>query len=436
MYTALGVTSPDHLLAPSDRHTPHAHVLSPPKEQPLAAALTETQSLLEQHGYLVTVYPATLPTAFRHRLHTVRSLLESRRIALLPVELPPLASGVLVRQLRQLSLCDLTPGVLGAAARLLTHYVYAGAVLGSVAKLDRVPVAVTSHARSWLPGNQFAVLAAPTSELVRLGTSGAEEGLTGPQFATQLTVAPGQLSSEWAMRTLPARWRVGQVEEARLPRDSPVWWGTARLTEFVAAIPDVSVLYQLVASVRRDECHGCGLELIGDRCAFCATPLPSTPADRPAPPASQAPPAPAASAMSPASEAPPVPSGRPAPPAPSAPAASQAPPAPSAPAMPVASQTRPVPSGRPAPSAPSAPVASQTRSAPSTPLAPSTAPAPPSPAMPPAPPAPPAPSTAPAPPAPAMPPAPAASAMPAPEAPPASPAGSEPVVADPRGIRP
>ncbi|MET9862420.1 hypothetical protein ABZY93_24550 [Streptomyces smyrnaeus] len=303
MSTALAVTSPDHLLAPSDRHTPRAHVLSPPDEQPLAAALAQTQALLEQHGYLVTVYPATLPTRFRHRLHTVRSLLESRRIALLPVELPPLATGMLVRQLRQLSLCDFAPGVLGAAARLLTHYLYAGAVLGSVAKLERVPVDVSSHARSWLPGSRFAVLAAPAPELIRLGTPEADEGLTGPQFATQLTVAHGQPASEWATHTLPARWRVGQVHEVPLPRDSAAWWGTARLTEFVAAIPDVSVLYQLVASVRRDVCPGCGLELIGDRCAFCATPLPPAPPARPAPSTRAAPPAPSGPPAGPPSSA-------------------------------------------------------------------------------------------------------------------------------------
>ncbi|UNS98693.1 hypothetical protein MMF93_21195 [Streptomyces tubbatahanensis] len=280
MSTALAVTSPDHLLAPPDRHTPRAHVLTPPGEQSLQAALDETHALLEQHGYLVTLYPASLPTPFLHRLHTVRALLDSRRIALLPVPLPPLATGVLVRQLRQLSLCDFSPGVLGAAARLLTHYVYAGAVLGSVAKLDRVPVTVGSHARSWLPGSQFAVLASPTPELLRIGgAQESERGLTGPQFATDMTVAHGRLGSDWASRTLPARWRAGQVAQAPLPADSPAWWGTDKLTEFAAAIPDVSVLYQLVASVRRDTCHGCGLELIGDRCAFCATAL------SPAPPA-------------------------------------------------------------------------------------------------------------------------------------------------------
>ncbi|WP_228452880.1 chitinase, partial [Streptomyces alkaliterrae] len=42
-------------------------------------------------------------------------------------DLPPLGLAVLVRQLRQLSTADLSPGVLAGAVRLLAHYVHAGA---------------------------------------------------------------------------------------------------------------------------------------------------------------------------------------------------------------------------------------------------------------------------------------------------------------------
>lgn len=330
MSTALAVTSHDHVLTPPDRHTPRAHVFTPPHEQPLDAALAETHALLEQHGYLVAVYPATLPTPYLHRLHTIRALLETQRIALMPVALPPLATGVLVRQLRQLSLCDFTPGVLGAAARLLTHYLYAGAVLNSVAKLDRVPVTLGSHAKSWMPGAQFGVLAAPTPELVRLGGEGAPM-LTGPQFVTHLTVANGQLVTDWVTGTLALRWQAGEVHEARLPADSAAWWGTPKLVEFVAAIPDVSVLYQLVSSVRRDECHWCGLELIGDRCAFCAAPAPPVPPvpspGAPSPGASAGAPSPPAHAPSGAPHTPSAPSYAPSsgPPAPPGPHASPGP---------------------------------------------------------------------------------------------------------------
>jgi hypothetical protein len=269
--TAIAVTSADLVLPPPDAHTPTAHVLTPPDRQPLDAAVRETHLLLEQHGYVVALYPSSVPAAFVRRLHTVRSVLESDRIALLGVDLPPLGAAVLARQLRQLSVCDFSPGVLGAAVRLLTHYVYAGAQLNSVARLDRVPVSLTAHARSWMPGSQFAVLAGPTPQLIR---TGGEEALTGPEFGTQLTFAPGQLASDWVTGTLAPHWRVRDVREAPLPAESPRWWGTGRLVEFAAAIPDISILYQLVSSVRREECHWCGLELIGDRCAFCSAPVP------------------------------------------------------------------------------------------------------------------------------------------------------------------
>ncbi|WP_445330486.1 hypothetical protein [Streptomyces sp. GSL17-111] len=287
--TAIAVTSPELVLAPPDRQTPGAVVLAPPGERTLDAAVIDTRQLLERHGFLIALYPASVPVAVKRRLHTVRSVLESDRIALVESELPPLALAVLVRQLRQLSTTDLGPGVLGAAVRLLAHYVHAGAVLGSVARLDRVPVPLTTHARSWVPGSQFAVVTAPEPQLVRLG-SGAR-ALKGPDYVTRLTTAAGQLGSTWPGTTLAAQWQVTGVEQAALPGDSPQWWGTGKLVEFAAAIPDISVLYQLITSVQRARCHWCGLELIGDRCVFCSAPLPPPdPGHRPGPqPARRAP---------------------------------------------------------------------------------------------------------------------------------------------------
>ncbi|MBA0051308.1 hypothetical protein E0L36_10520 [Streptomyces sp. AJS327] len=271
MSTAIAVTNPGLALPPPDRHTPAAHVLTPPDRQPLDSALTELHRLVEQHGYVVTVYPTGTPLPVVQRMHMVRSLLESDRIALLEMDLPPLATAILIRQLRQLSVYDFSPGVLASAARLLAHYVYAGALLNSVAKLDRVPVGLTSHAKSWVPGAQFGVLANPRPQLVKVGGSAK---LAGPEFATHLLVAQGQLTSDWVRSTLATQWPVQAVQEAELPADSARWWGTGKLVEFAAAIPDVATLYQLVNSVQVRQCRWCGLELIGDRCAFCAAPTP------------------------------------------------------------------------------------------------------------------------------------------------------------------
>ncbi len=281
MPTAIAVTGRELVLPPPDGQTPSAVVLRPPDAQSLDDALAEVGTLLDQQGYLVVLYPAATPAPVVRRLHIVRSVLESDRMALLPLELPPLAVAVLARQLRQLSISDFSPGVLACAARLLSHYIHAGALLGSVARLDRVPVSLTSHVKSWVPGAHFGVLAHPTPQLVKVG--GSSE-LPAPGYATSMTVARGQLNShgygdggpgrdDWVTGALAPAWGVRGVEEVPLPAESARWWGTPKLIEFAAAIPDLSVLYQLVASVRREECHWCGFELIGDRCAFCSCPV-------------------------------------------------------------------------------------------------------------------------------------------------------------------
>ncbi|NXY99209.1 hypothetical protein HYE82_33490, partial [Streptomyces sp. BR123] len=176
MSIAIAVTSADLVLPAPDRHTPTAAVLRPPGQLDLEGGLAEVGTLLEHHSHVLAVVPTWLPPAAVRRLHTVRAILETDRIALLDVDLPPLGTALLVRQLRQLSVCDFSPGVIAAAARLLSHYIHAGALLGSVARLDRVPVGLKAHARSWSPGAQFAVLAHPTPHLARLGTSGAGAG--------------------------------------------------------------------------------------------------------------------------------------------------------------------------------------------------------------------------------------------------------------------
>ncbi|MFE6834703.1 hypothetical protein ACFVFI_07630 [Streptomyces sp. NPDC057705] len=300
MPTAIAVTSADLVLPAPDRHTPGAAVLHPPEQLDLEGALAETGALLERHGHLVALVPPWLPRATVQRLHTVRAILETDRIALLGIDLPPLGTALLVRQLRQLSVCDFSPGIIASAARLLSHYIYAGALLGSVAKLDRVrvPVGLRAHARSWSPSAQFAVMAHPKPHLAKLGGGGSGDGSrggqgahgprsgvlpAGPEFATHLTFARGQLTSDWVTAELVPAWQVQGVMENPLPGASPGWWGTPKLVEFAAGIPDLSVLYQLVASVRREECRWCGLELIGDRCGFCAAPLTAAP-----PPASTA----------------------------------------------------------------------------------------------------------------------------------------------------
>ncbi|GHE52467.1 hypothetical protein GCM10014715_01420 [Streptomyces spiralis] len=270
MSTAIAVTSADMALPAQDERTVPAVVLQDLDRQPLEQTLDGMQALLDQHGHVIVVCSPAVPDGVQRRLHTVRSLLESDRIALFRPELPPLGIAVLARQLRQLASCDLGPGVLASAGRLLTHYVHCGAVLNSVTRLDRVPVGLKTHAKSWVPGSQFGVIAHPEPQLVRIGP---ETVLAGPDFATWMLVARGQLQSDWITTTLAPAWRVLGLREAALPAESAGWWGTGKLVEFCTYLPDLSVLYQLVTSVRQSVCHWCGIDVIGDRCVFCsATP--------------------------------------------------------------------------------------------------------------------------------------------------------------------
>ncbi|MFE5403470.1 hypothetical protein ACFQ9Z_19440 [Streptomyces sp. NPDC056580] len=256
-------------LPAQDERTMPAVVLRDLDRRPLEHALTELHTLTEQHGYLVVVCSQATPEPVVRRLHTLRSLLESDRIAVFRPELPPLGIAVLARQLRQLASCDLSPGVLASAGRLLTHYIHAGAVLGSVARLDRVPVGLKTHAKSWVPGSQFAVVAHPEPQLVKVAPGAT---LKGPEFATWMLVAKGQLQSDW-LTGLAKEWTAHALRETPLPAESARWWGTGRLIEFCSYLADLSVLYQLVTSVRQSGCHWCGLDVLGDRCVFCsATP--------------------------------------------------------------------------------------------------------------------------------------------------------------------
>lgn len=280
---AIAVTSSDLVLPPPDGKTPHSAVLQPPEAQPLETAVTQAGVLLDQCGHLIVLYPDSLPGPYVRRLHTIRSVLESDRVALLPIALPPLAVGVLARQLRQLSVSDLSPGVLASAARLLAHYIYAGAQLSSVIRLERADVGLGDHLASLLPGARFGVLVNPVPRLLRIGVG---ETPDGPGFGTRLTLARGRPvgGEDWVLDTVAPHWRVQGVQETVFPAESARWWGTRRAVEFAAAIGDPSVLYQLVTSVRREECRWCGLELIGDRCGFCRAAVPRTAAGALGPP--------------------------------------------------------------------------------------------------------------------------------------------------------
>lgn len=280
MPTAIAVTSADLTLPGQGHQIPPALVLPVSADRAggrtpgLDEQLTQVLLALDHYGHLVVLVPRSLAGAGRRRLHTVRAILESDRIALVETELPPLATALLARQLRILSGTDLSPGVVAGSARLLEYYLHTGAVLGSVSRLDRVQVGLRSHLRSWVPGAQFVVTANPQPGLDQID---AATRLPGPNFLTHLAYAAQGLGAEWVTGELVRQWRPAHVHAVPVPAASAGWWGSQRLVEFAAYIPDPGVLYRLATSVRRDTCGWCGLEVIGDQCLFCSARVDSGP---------------------------------------------------------------------------------------------------------------------------------------------------------------
>ncbi len=134
--------------------------------------------------------------------------------------------------------------MLACAGRLLTTTSTPVPSSAPSPELDRVPVGLKAHARSWVPGSQFAVLAHPEPQLVGVAPGAT---LKGPEFSTWLLVAKGTAAERVGGRP---RHPVGVhgLRETPLPAESPVWWGTGRMVEFCGYLADLSVLYQLVAS--------------------------------------------------------------------------------------------------------------------------------------------------------------------------------------------
>jgi hypothetical protein len=263
------VTSADLNLPGHGQNVPPALVLPCDGDRPLALdeQLTQVLLALDHYSHVVVLVPADLPAAARRRLHTVRAVLETDRIALVETELPPLATALLARQLRTLTATDLSAGVIAGACRLLPYYLHTGALLTTVAKLDRVQVDMKHHLRSWVPGRQFVVTANPEPRLDQVSPA---TRLPAPNFVTHLAFAAHGMPHDWVTTELVRQWRPGHVHDVPPPAASPRWWSSPRLVEFAAYIPDPGVLYRLVTSVRRDTCGWCGLEVIGDQCLFCS----------------------------------------------------------------------------------------------------------------------------------------------------------------------
>ena len=125
-----------------------------------------TAAALETHGHLVALVPPERGDPLRRRVHTVRAALEADRVAIVPVDLPPLAVLLLGRATAPARRHRPRPG----RARRCRPAAVALPPLRRPARLGRQarPGAVRRRrpsVKSLVPGRHFAVLAHPEPHL-------------------------------------------------------------------------------------------------------------------------------------------------------------------------------------------------------------------------------------------------------------------------------
>lgn len=224
-----------------------------------------------RHGEAVVVIVGEwLPEDTLRSIRTVRSLLQSDRVALYVSELPPLATSVLGALAAALAPLAPSPGALATGLDAVGAQLYVLAWAGSVAGLQHPSVSLLKHARSLLPGTAFAIGLQPESFVEPISRAGSELPLYPAPHPTELLLAPGERGDvSWMLEVAaPALGRV-PVREIPAMLHGAHWWGTSRLVEAVGVPSDLEELATAVFSGPLGRCKWCEELIYAAPCPFC-----------------------------------------------------------------------------------------------------------------------------------------------------------------------
>lgn len=115
------------------------------------------RSAIGQSGHVIAIYPDYAAEPSLARLETVRTALNTRRLATYGTKLPPLAGAALTSLAAAVTPYIKAPGVLFAALPALEEELVVLAWLGGVSKLDRPSPSLTQHLASMWPTSAFGV---------------------------------------------------------------------------------------------------------------------------------------------------------------------------------------------------------------------------------------------------------------------------------------
>ncbi|NEA25430.1 hypothetical protein [Actinomadura bangladeshensis] len=249
---------------------------------------------LRTHGAVVVLYPSWKADPAVRLLRLLRGVVQTDRVACVPLDLPPVALSLVADQLAHVA-ASAAPGVVAGLAPYLAADVCAGARLTSVARLDHVKTGLGAHVSSYLPGGAFSVLASPVADIHRITSARPVQEFArrpGPPVLMLVAQQGGDLA--WIQQSLaPALGAVSVTPIAVQPL-SAEFWGVRKYTEFVAFSGHPHALSWVLSAVPYRPCRWCGESTAAEICPFCGAVQPPAdgPAERPRPAEGARPPRP------------------------------------------------------------------------------------------------------------------------------------------------
>ncbi len=251
----------------------------PPGKEDLRDLFEAIAGPLRRDDAVIVVVGDWLPDETLRGVHTVRSLLQTDRVAVHVTDLPPLAAGVLAALAAALAPLAPAAGVLASGLGAVGEQLHVLAWTGSVAGLQHPRVSMLHHARSLVPGSAFGVGLQPEPFVQPLSRKHAEVPLDVPDHPLELLVAPAERGDlTWILEVVSPALGGVPVREIPATMHGPDWWGTSRLVEAVGVPSSLEWMAQTAFAGTIAPCLWCGEPILAAPCPFCREAL--SPASR------------------------------------------------------------------------------------------------------------------------------------------------------------
>jgi hypothetical protein len=229
------------------------------------------RTAIHESGHVIAIYPDYAAEPLLARLETVRTALNTRKLAPYGTALPPLAGAALTSLATAVTPYIQAPGVLFAALPNLQAELVVLAWLGSVSKLNNPSPSMGQHLLSMWPTSAFAVKFWPEPTVKTLRKKDRTLSLPTTFRPMMLATAAREgADATWVDEVvLPGLGKPPTVRFDPTPL-GPRWWGTARLLEAVAYPVDVPVIARRITqNLSPFLCRWCGDAIATRHCPFC-----------------------------------------------------------------------------------------------------------------------------------------------------------------------